>query len=322
MFSGLLVLGLCCGLVPMVLAAKAREDKKTDEQAVVLLISNFNLAQINDGQLTAKRAQSADLRKFAQGMAGDCSKFNKELQTLCADKKWKFTIALDREHQAAFDHMSSLEGAAFDREYLKYELSEIQAAINLMEEEGKNGADADLKAWSSRELSMLRTHLGAARNLETTVNKAGGVPGKIDEPGFVMLVTGANLSEIANGQLAAKQGNDADVRKFAQMMVTDHTKANKELTTLANEKKWGVSTSVDREKQAFHDRLAGLSGNELDKAYLQNQVNEHKNVIALFEQEVRDGKDADLKAWAQRMLPALRDHEKMARDLWDRVKGK
>jgi putative membrane protein len=285
-----------------------------------VLISNFNLAEIKHGQLAFKKAQNENVRKFAEDLVNTYTKLNKELQNLAADKKWKFTTDLDRDHQAEYANLEKHNGADFDRAYLQYQVTEHQNAFNLLEQESKVGTDTDLKGWATRTLPTVREHLAKARELNNSVNKPAGAATKFEDQGFVMLVTCANLAEIQSGQLAAKQGHDADVRKFAQQMVDDHTKANKDLMALAMSKKWNVATTVDRDHQAAYDRLAKLEGKSFDLAYLENQANEHRNVVALFDQASREASDADLKAWATRVLPALRDHEKMARDLWDKEK--
>jgi putative membrane protein len=145
------------------------------------------------------------------------------------------------------------------------------------------------------------------------------VPKRVDDPSFVLQVSEANLAEINFGQLAAKQAQNADVRKFAQEMVTDHTKANKELNALAADKKWNVAAGMSRAHQARYDRLSRMEGATFDREYLTDQMKDHDVVIALFEDQSKNGTDAQLKAWASRTLPGLRDHQKMARDLNDKI---
>jgi putative membrane protein len=147
---------------------------------------------------------------------------------------------------------------------------------------------------------------------------AKDTPKRIDDPTFVLQATEANLAEINFGQLAAKQAHNADVRKFAQEMVTDHTKANKDITALATEKKWNVAAGMSRDHQTKYDRLARMEGVAFDREYLDCQVKDHQDAVTLFDEQSKNGNDAQLKAWASRMLPALRDHLKMVRDLHDK----
>jgi len=57
------------------------------------------------------------------------------------------------------------------------------------------------------------------------------------------------------------------------------------------------------------------TGAALDRAFIDHAVTEHEKTIALFESEAKDGSDAELKAWAGKTLPTLREHLKAAQDL-------
>lgn len=57
------------------------------------------------------------------------------------------------------------------------------------------------------------------------------------------------------------------------------------------------------------------TGAAFDRGFLEAQVKMHQEAIALFEKEANGGGDTDLKAFAQKQLPALRNHLKQAQDL-------
>jgi putative membrane protein len=67
------------------------------------------------------------------------------------------------------------------------------------------------------------------------------------------------------------------------------------------------------------DKLAKLSGADFDREYMRNQVKDHEKAVALFERQANSGSDADLKAFATKTLPTLREHHQMARDLAAKV---
>lgn len=62
------------------------------------------------------------------------------------------------------------------------------------------------------------------------------------------------------------------------------------------------------EHQQHAERLGALSGAAFDKAYMDKMVQDHGKTIALFEQQAKGGKDAELKAFAAKTLPTLREH--------------
>jgi putative membrane protein len=70
-----------------------------------------------------------------------------------------------------------------------------------------------------------------------------------------------------------------------------------------------------RAEQATYDRLAKRSGPAFDKAYADDMVKDHEEVIAAFEKEASSGQKPDIKAFASKTLPTLQDHLKMAQDM-------
>lgn len=132
--------------------------------------------------------------------------------------------------------------------------------------------------------------------------------GKMDQA-FVTKASGAGMYEVEISKLAADKASDPAIKEFAQMMVTDHTKANDELKQLAESKNAQVAPGVPKDKQAIIDKMSKLDGAKFDKAYhAQVGLKDHKADIALFNKEAKSGTDADLKAWADKTLPTLKTH--------------
>jgi putative membrane protein len=131
---------------------------------------------------------------------------------------------------------------------------------------------------------------------------------------FVIDAAHANLAEVELGKLAADKASSADVKKFAQQMVDDHTKANDELKTIAQNKNITLPSAIDAKHKAVADKLSKLSGESFDRAYMQEMVNGHRMVANQFRTESKSGKDADVKAWAAKTLPTVEEHLKMAQD--------
>jgi putative membrane protein len=148
----------------------------------------------------------------------------------------------------------------------------------------------------------------AGRSKKTAKTKA------VDDKTFVTKAAQGGMAEVQLGQLAADKGTSDDVKKFGQRMVTDHSKANDELKTIAQSKNITLPTAVDAKDKALHDRLASLSGAAFDRAYMRNMVADHKKDIAEFRVESKSGKDPEVKAWAEKTLPTLEDHLKQAQD--------
>jgi putative membrane protein len=129
---------------------------------------------------------------------------------------------------------------------------------------------------------------------------------------FVQDVVMDGMAEVELGQLAQQKAASADVKQFAQRMVTDHGKANDELKSVASTKQITLTTSVDAKHKATYDRLAKLSGSAFDSAYMQAMVTGHQQAVQAFRHEATTGRDADIKSWASKTLPTIEDHLKSA----------
>lgn len=127
------------------------------------------------------------------------------------------------------------------------------------------------------------------------------------------------MAEVELGRLAATKAQNAEVKKFASMMVADHTKANAELKTLAAKKSVVLPTELDSDHKSLMEDLNGLSGAEFDKRYVDAMVEDHEETIELFENNA-DNDDADIKAFAAKTLPALKSHFEMIKGIQSKMK--
>ncbi len=134
-----------------------------------------------------------------------------------------------------------------------------------------------------------------------------------DDKEFVTKAGMAGLAEVQMGNLALQKAANADVKAFAQRMVTDHSKANAELAQFATAKGLALPTELSGEPQSGYEHLNGLSGAAFDKAYMEHMVADHEKAVADFDKASTSSTDADLKAWAGKTLPTLREHLEQAK---------
>jgi putative membrane protein len=116
------------------------------------------------------------------------------------------------------------------------------------------------------------------------------------------------MAEVELGKLAAQKAKNADVKKFAQMMVTDHSKANDELKSIAQKKNITLPTQIDSSHQADVQELQSESADDFDKEYVDMMVEDHEKDVAAFKQQAESGTDPDAKAFAAKTLPTLQKH--------------
>ena len=137
---------------------------------------------------------------------------------------------------------------------------------------------------------------------------------------FVDSAAAGGIAEVETSRLALEKSSSADIKAFANMMITDHAKANDELAALAKKNDIEMPDSTTLVKQA-KEKILDLRDESFDAAYANNQVKAHEDTIELFKKEANTVTDdrtkgaTDLKGFAQKMLPALEKHLDMAKKL-------
>jgi len=148
---------------------------------------------------------------------------------------------------------------------------------------------------------------------------AQGPASKRDQE-FVKCAAHAGMMEVRLGELAQTNALSPEVKKLGQMMIDDHTKANNELTALAQKKGIAVPTTLTDKEQKGYDKLAKMQGKDFDKAYTKCMVKDHKKVICKFKKEAKKGDDAELKTWASNTIPSLEHHKHMSEETCKAIK--
>jgi putative membrane protein len=132
---------------------------------------------------------------------------------------------------------------------------------------------------------------------------------------FITKAAADGLAEVELGKIAQQNAANAEVKKFGERMVTDHSKANQELEAIAT--KLGVTPPKQLSGQHASDvkRLSKLTGAKFDQEYSKHMVKDHEKAVALFEKQAKRGDAEELKQFAGQTLPVLQEHLKMARSL-------
>jgi len=129
---------------------------------------------------------------------------------------------------------------------------------------------------------------------------------------FVKKASVAGEFEVATSKLALDKSQDKDVKRFAQMMIEDHTQANETLKQTIQAAALPVKPAVklDEEHQKKFNELQALSSDAFDEKYLDIQEDAHEDAVKLFNNYAQYGDNKDLKQFAQDTLPTLRAHLK------------
>lgn len=133
---------------------------------------------------------------------------------------------------------------------------------------------------------------------------------------FIIDAAQGGMAEVSLGQMATQRATSATVKQYGQRMVREHTQANKELMQLAAKK--GVTPPKDMgpKYKAAMDRLSQLPKASFDQAYMSEAgINGHLESLAVFQRQSELGQDSDLKAFAAKTLPIVKNHLELVRDM-------
>ena len=147
------------------------------------------------------------------------------------------------------------------------------------------------------------------------------------DPQIAAIVVAANQVDIDAGKLAAKKTKNPEVKKFAELMVKDHTAVNKSAVDLVTKLKvtpedTDTSKSLTDAGKAKRAELEKLSGAEFDKAYVDNEVAYHQAVIDVLNGKlIPSAQNADLKAALVGVAPAFDAHLQHAKQIQATLAG-
>jgi putative membrane protein len=140
----------------------------------------------------------------------------------------------------------------------------------------------------------------------------------------------ANLGapfQVDSGRLAETKGTSPAIRSYAHLMVTSHIPVVDALNLILRHK--NITPSNTLLHGAYDSMIATLKADHraaFDRDYVTGQVEYQKGNAALFEQEIQNGADPDLKEFARKTLPKITDHlqraEKLAAETDGRIAAK
>lgn len=194
---------------------------------------------------------------------------------------------------------------------------------------------------------VLVAALSVGCNRSTTArDTAAGTPGAAGTSGsgvpsgdvnFVRDVTDLNNTEIDLSRLAAERSTNAEVKKFAEMTISDHTAAGDKLTSIASQNSID-NAPKDKDVNKTNDERAKLEkkqGTDFDKAYIDAMIDGHDKLLSKLGSRVdKDKADKNqvvpeksdnavtqnVNQWAADTYPTTKAHLEQAKSLKDALK--
>jgi putative membrane protein len=139
-------------------------------------------------------------------------------------------------------------------------------------------------------------------------------PSRSGDATFLAKATEAAAADEALAALAVKRATTPAVMALAVAVRDAHAALARELDAMAGTRKIAGVPRAD----APSTTMAALRAQPpaaFESAFVAAMIASHTAAVALFDAESRDGRDDEVKEWAARQLPALRDHLTAARAL-------
>lgn len=138
-------------------------------------VAMSDMYEVTAGNIALERATSPATKEFAQMMIADHTKSSQQLEQAIGGSGQDFSMpaTLDNEHQAQIDVLESLQGEAFDREYLNQQMAAHRKTLGLLKDYGGNGDNADLRQFAQGTIPAVQKH---ADWLDANAGTSDGMP--------------------------------------------------------------------------------------------------------------------------------------------------
>jgi putative membrane protein len=151
------------------------------------------------------------------------------------------------------------------------------------------------------------TLTGVVRAADTTPTGGGSSLSEKDKT-FMKKAAKGGMMEVTMGKVAEQNGQSDDVKSFGKRMVTDHSKANDELKSIASKKGFELPNKEHPGKWTS------------DKAYVDMMVKDHEKDLAEFKEEANSGSDPDVKKFADDTAKVIQEHLDLVKEIQGKMK--
>jgi putative membrane protein len=127
------------------------------------------------------------------------------------------------------------------------------------------------------------------------------------------------MLEVKLGELAQTNGSAAAVKDFGMMMTKDHGMSNSEFEKIAEKHNISLPTVLSEDSQKLYDKLSGMRGADFDKEYIKEMVTAHEKTLENLKEQAEEGKNMDLKTFANSKIATVEKHLMEAKALKDKM---
>lgn len=163
-------------------------------------------------------------------------------------------------------------------------------------------------------LSALTLVLSSAASVRAQEKEKAGADAE-----FLTKVVPSIAASVKIIEYEVKNTSHEKVKEFAQRVLDQHKGSVKSASEHAKRLNVVVDTEGNKESKEMLDKLSKLKGTDLDVAFLEWLGHIHHDTL-LFDNEVKNGTDAELKTYAKNSITAGNEHLNEAHELLAKLK--
>ncbi|HEY8269985.1 MAG TPA: DUF4142 domain-containing protein [Pseudobdellovibrionaceae bacterium] len=175
-------------------------------------------------------------------------------------------------------------------------------------------------------MKHVNAFFGTVASLVLMAGIASAAQGNLNDNQVIGLINKVNDVEVSIGKVAVDKGQEDSVKKFAAKMVAEHTASNVKIAALETKTKLSraesdVSKTLEKNANTMIESLKNAKSSEFDKAYIDNEVTMHQQVLNTIDQNLLPNvQNADLKSFLQSTRGEIASHLKEAQDIQSGLK--
>ena len=140
-----------------------------DKQSVINNAGKMNLAVQKVAELAQQKAQSPELKQFAQTLKQDHQKWQQDLERIAQKHSVTLPTSVDAKCQEEISKLEALSGAEFDKEFAKGSVEGHAMAVAQLQQASTAVQDQDVKQYAQKLLAKLKEHQRTSRQIAQAV---------------------------------------------------------------------------------------------------------------------------------------------------------
>jgi putative membrane protein len=155
----------------------SKKMSKSGDETFLLKAAEGGNAEVMVGKLAAEKASDPDVKAFGQQMVDDHTKANEQLKAVASKKGMTVPDSPGPKHQSMYEKLSKMQGADFDKAYVKAMVKDHEEDVKDFQKEADKGKDEQIKGYASSTLPVLQQHLDKVKALQGKVSGGSGSKG-------------------------------------------------------------------------------------------------------------------------------------------------